>query len=353
MCIRDSSGTGVSTFAGDVQIDGGNLGIGTAPTSRNLSVFRSSAGSIANFLHYTDSSNFQGLYIQVSQTTNDVILQSSGTSGGGFKFYSGNDEKAGIDTSGNATFAGNITATGGTLNLGNDVSIFDDGVNILRTDDAFHANNDIYIGGAGRIYDRANNATFIDLSHPNMTFTTPSGTATFTGNLETQGAFTVRDASSNHQVKIQPTISGTSRIMAHNTNIGTNHDLDIVSTQLDFLTGSISGSDNSRALFLDSSRNATFEGSWIYGNRAEFVPNTGAYDQIKIASNLTANTNKQAGIYTENYVGNNTSIFQYAANTGANSIYYGSADGNYRGITAHRFYVNASPTANSGHTAVS
>ncbi len=86
------------------------------------------------------------------------------------------------------TFAGNITATGGTLNLGNDVSIFDDGVNILRTDDAFHANNDIYIGGAGRIYDRANNATFIDLSHPNMTFTTPSGAATFTGDVAVGGA---------------------------------------------------------------------------------------------------------------------------------------------------------------------
>ena len=86
----------------------GNLGIGTASTSRQLSVFRSTAGSIANFLHYTDSSTFQGLYIQVSQTTNDVIFQSSGSGAGGFKFYAGNTEKAGIDASGNITLSGTV-----------------------------------------------------------------------------------------------------------------------------------------------------------------------------------------------------------------------------------------------------
>jgi hypothetical protein len=84
--------------------------------------------------------------------------------------------------------------------------------------------------------------------------------ATFAANLETKGMLSVRDASSNHQVKIQATVGGTSRIMAHNGNTAQNHDLDIVSTQIDFLTGSITGSDNSRALFLDSSRNATFTG---------------------------------------------------------------------------------------------
>jgi len=88
----------------------------------------------------------------------------------------------------------------------------------------------------------------------------------------------------------------------------------------------------------------------VTGGKVTIVPNSGAYDQLKIASNLTADTDKQAGIYTENKVGNNTSIIQYACNTGGNTVYYGSADGNYRGLTAHRFYVNASPTATSGHT---
>ena len=62
------------------------------------------------------------------------------------------------------TFLGNLTVSGGTLNLGNDVSIFDDGVNILRTDDQLHANNDIYLGGAGKIFDRANNSNYIEVA---------------------------------------------------------------------------------------------------------------------------------------------------------------------------------------------
>ena len=103
------NGNKKATFTGGMQIDG-KLGIGTAPTTRNLSVFRSTAGSIANFLHYTDSSTFQGLYIQVSQATDEVIFQSSGTSGGGFAFYSGNAEKATISAGGAAVFAGNIDA---------------------------------------------------------------------------------------------------------------------------------------------------------------------------------------------------------------------------------------------------
>ena len=77
--------------SGDVQIDGGNLGIGTAPTSRNLSVFRSTAGSVANFLHYTDSSNFSGLYIDVSQDSDIVTINASGSSGAAIDFQTGNN----------------------------------------------------------------------------------------------------------------------------------------------------------------------------------------------------------------------------------------------------------------------
>ena len=105
----DSSGNvgiGTTTPAAKLDVEGGgrfegNVGIGTAPTSRQLSVFRTTAGSIANFLHYTDSSNFQGLYIQVSQTTDMVTLQSSGASGGGFIFSSGNAEKIRFTATGN------------------------------------------------------------------------------------------------------------------------------------------------------------------------------------------------------------------------------------------------------------
>lgn len=96
-----------------------------------------------------------------------------------------------LDHGKNATFTGNVTVSGGTLNLGNDVSIFDDGVNILRTDDVFHANNDIHVGGAGKLFDRANPGNYIELANTinistntdisgnltvNNTITTPTNT---------------------------------------------------------------------------------------------------------------------------------------------------------------------------------
>ena len=85
----------------------GKVGIGTAPTSRNLSVFRDTAGSVANFLHYTDASNFAGLYIGVSQSSQTVSLNASGSSGGNFEMQCGNATALSL-TSSNATFAGEI-----------------------------------------------------------------------------------------------------------------------------------------------------------------------------------------------------------------------------------------------------
>jgi len=61
-------------------------------------------------------------------------------------------------------FKGDVTISSGVINLGSDVSIFRDGINILRTDDKLHANNDIYLGGAGKIFDRANSSNYIELA---------------------------------------------------------------------------------------------------------------------------------------------------------------------------------------------
>ena len=81
-----------------------------------------------------------------------------------------------------------------------------------------------------------------------------------------------------------------------------------------------------------------------------YVKGTG-YNQIKIAHNRTADTNKQSGIVTENYEGNDVSIIQTFQQNNNNAIYYGSADASFAGIQSHYFYVNAdSDTAGSGHT---
>ena len=74
------------------------------------------------------------------------------------------------------------------------------------------------------------------------------------------------------------------------------------------------------------------------------------YNQINIANNNTANTNKLGGVTSQNYVGDKWSIIQTYSPSGSNQIYYGSADGSYRGATSHYFYVNSSPTATSGHS---
>ncbi len=114
----------------------------------------------------------------------------SGTSGQGFKFTNTADSSDALTLSsaGNAVFGGNVTVSGGTLNLGNDVSIFDDGVNILRTDDILHANNDIHVGGAGKLFDRANTSNYIELANTINISTNTN----ISGNLTTTGETTFK-----------------------------------------------------------------------------------------------------------------------------------------------------------------
>ena len=81
--------------------DGTNVGIGTPSPTRPLSVYRSTAGSVANFLHYTDASNFSGLYIDVSNTDELVTLNASGDTAASFAFETGNAERMRISANGN------------------------------------------------------------------------------------------------------------------------------------------------------------------------------------------------------------------------------------------------------------
>ena len=78
----------------------GNVGIGTASPTRPLSVYRSSAGSVANFLHYTSATAFAGLYIDADNVNNIVKFNASGDTVATMAFLVGNSEKMRIHTNG-------------------------------------------------------------------------------------------------------------------------------------------------------------------------------------------------------------------------------------------------------------
>ena len=113
------------------------------------------------------------------------------------------------------------------------------------------------------------------------------------------------------------------------------------------------GSTNELKFEIDGDGDAYFNGNLGIGTdnpdgKLAVVGN--GYNQINIANNNTANTNKLGGVTSQNYVGDKWSIIQTYSPSGSNQIYYGSADGSYRGATSHYFYVNSSPTATTGHT---
>ena len=73
------------------------------------------------------------------------------------------------------------------------------------------------------------------------------------------------------------------------------------------------------------------------------------YEDIRIGSNRSDNTNKTAGITSYMYTNNTVSVFQGFFQNGSNAIYYGSADGAHRGINQHYFYTNSNYNATSNH----
>jgi len=101
--------------------------------------------------------------------------------------------------------------------------------------------------------------------------------------------------------------------------------------------------DGTERFYIDTNGDATFLKDLT-------INNGDAYNQLLITNSTAADTNKQSGIMTKNYAGNNTSIFQTYCTASNNTIYYGSADGNYRGLTQHIFYVNAGVDATTSHT---
>ena len=209
----------------------------------------------------------------------------SGTSGQGFKFTNTADSSDALTLSsaGNAVFGGNVTVSGGTLNLGNDVSIFDDGVNILRTDDILHANNDIHVGGAGKIFDRANPSNYIELAN---TINISSNTD-ISGNLATTGETTFKP---KHYAATDDLNSDTRTIFStHSVNNATSN------RPINYSSVYTLGGSTSNALQISTNEDYSESGMWIrqYNQNNASPQGTGwqNWTEVWTTNKLTA-TNK-------------------------------------------------------------
>ena len=261
------------TISGGASVTG-SLGINTTSPSRNLSVHRDSAGSVANFLHYTDGSNFSGLYIDVSQDSDEVILNASGSSGAATIFKQGNNTSLTLATNLLATFAGSVivsgdlTVNGTTTTVNTSTLAVEDPLISMAKDNSA---NSVDIGFYGRYNDGSNRylGLFADASDTNRfklfkgTTTEPTTTVdtSATGyeyanlllaSVESRGNIKITNASSPHLEITDTTNTCTFKAYAQDSNahIGTmtNHSF-VIDT------------NGTAAITLDTSQNATFAGN--------------------------------------------------------------------------------------------
>jgi hypothetical protein len=223
--VNATSGTG--TFAGNVTING--LVIGTDQTF---------AGEYRTFAFGTNANGYNRIFATKDQT--DGIYLASATGHGLKVRVNGNSTNVlTIDSSGNATFAGNLTAVRGIFNSGttNNVASF------TSTDATAKLQ---CVDNAGLVNFGANGDDFIVQPAGGTTqFTVGSSSSTFAGNV------TLSSASSPTLEITDTTNTCTFKAYAQNSNahIGTmtNHSL-VIDT------------NGSSALTIDSSQNATFAG---------------------------------------------------------------------------------------------
>ena len=161
-----SIGRNAGVNAAHININASNqVLIGASTTSFNDKLYLSGDAYINGSLRVGTAATYVG---KMFNSSGVLTIQSDGDRD--IQIGSSNNvDVIAIDTSAQSTtFSGNVTVSGGTLNLGNDVSLFDDGTNILRTDDALHANANLHVGGGGIIYNRADTNNYIKFNSPNV-----------------------------------------------------------------------------------------------------------------------------------------------------------------------------------------
>ncbi len=222
-----------------------------------------------------------------------------------------------------------VEISGGTLMLGDDVTIFRDGANILRTDDALHANGHIHVGGVsggGSIYNRAdtsNNITFSSSGVAISKDTDITGDLTVSGDITINGD-TINTSNSDDYLEFDDdtttfnpdtnvtTLASVSGIaLATNLNDGGGGNF-TVST----------GSTGTELLLINTSGNATFSGTISsprltigeIASNAQIEANTGSLflkaGNIQIQGNLIPDADSSRNLGATNRYWENAYIDQ-------------------------------------------
>jgi hypothetical protein len=121
-------------------------------------------------------------YLDLSGTSRANNITLAGTLNNGFNAVMGKITASGNISSSGEIF-GNSLKSDQYLYLGADTSFYRDGVNIIRTDDVFHANGDIHV--FDRVVNRGQTSNYIEFATNKQNFNVSQ--ATFTGDITGSG----------------------------------------------------------------------------------------------------------------------------------------------------------------------